>query len=375
MKDPRYHQLAKLLVHHSTRIQHGEKVLVEAFEIPEPFTCELIREISAVGGLPFVETKCNQVVRELHLNATEEQLNVQVQYESLRMKLMDAYIGIRGTSNISEMSDVPFVKSEMMQRLLWHPVHGEIRVPSTKWAVLRWPSGSMAQQAGMSTEAFEDFYFRVCTLDYSLMQRAVQSLVDMMESTDRVRIVGEGTDLSFSIQGMSAIPCCGQQNIPDGECYTAPIKESVEGTIRYNTPSLYMGKIYDGISFVFKEGKIVEATCTNNTEELNKVLDSDEGARYIGEFSLGFNPFIMKPMKDTLFDEKIAGSLHFTPGMAYAEADNGNRSQVHWDLVYIQRPEYGGGKVYFDDRLIRDDGLFVIPELNGLNPEAFQHVP
>ncbi|MHB1460134.1 MAG: aminopeptidase [Armatimonadota bacterium] len=374
MKDPRYHQLAKLLIHHSTRIQPGEKILVEAFEIPEEFTCELIRQITEAGGLPFVETKQNLVMRELQLGATEEQLEVQVQYESLRMNLMDAYIGIRGTSNISETSDVPFNKSELVQRLLWHPVHGNIRVPKTKWAVLRWPSSSMAQQASTSTEAFEDFYFRVCTLDYGLMQRAVQPLVELMQRTDRVRIVGPGTDLSFSIAGMSAIPCCGQQNIPDGECFTAPIKESVEGRLQYNTPSLYLGKQYDGISFEFQNGKIVNADCANIPEELNRVLDSDDGARYVGEFSLGFNPFIMKPMKDTLFDEKIAGSFHFTPGMAYAEADNGNRSQVHWDLVNIQRPEYGGGQIYFDDKLIRNDGLFMLPELNGLNPEAFQHI-
>ncbi len=374
MKDPRYHQLAKLLIHHSTRIQPGEKVLVEAFEIPEEFTCELIRQITEAGGLPFVETKQNLVMRELQLAASEEQLEVQVQYESLRMNLMDAYIGMRGTSNITENSDVPFNKSELVQRLLWHPVHGNIRVPKTKWAVLRWPSSSMAQQASMSTEAFEDFYFRVCTLDYSLMQRAVQPLVELMERTDRVRIVGPGTDLSFSIAGMSAIPCCGQQNIPDGECFTAPIKDSVEGRLQYNTPSLYLGKQYDGITFEFEKGKIVNAGCANIPEELNRVLDSDDGARYVGEFSLGFNPFIMKAMKDTLFDEKIAGSFHFTPGMAYAEADNGNRSQVHWDLVNIQRPEYGGGQIYFDDKLIRNDGLFMLPELNGLNPEAFQHI-
>lgn len=374
MKDARYHQLAKLLINHSTRIQPGEKVLIEAFEIPEEFTCELIQQVTEAGGLPFIETKQNLVMRELQLAASEEQLLIQVQYESLRMNLMDAYIGIRGTHNISETSDVPFVKSEMVQRLLWHPVHGDIRVPKTKWAVLRWPTSSMAQQAGMSTEAFEDFFFKVCTLDYSLMQRAVQPLVELMERTKQVRIVGPGTDLNFSIEGMSSISCCGQQNIPDGECFTAPIRESVEGTLLFNTPSLYLGKQYEGISLTFKNGKITDASCTNLSDELNRVLDSDDGARYIGEFALGFNPFIMKPMKDTLFDEKIAGSFHFTPGMAYAEADNGNRSQVHWDLVNIQRPEYGGGQVFFDDKLIRHDGLFVIPELNALNPEAFQHV-
>jgi aminopeptidase len=192
-----------------------------------------------------------------------------------------------------------------------------------------------------------------------------------MERTDRVKLVGPGTELEFSIKGIPAIKCAGNLNIPDGECYTAPVRDSVNGTISFNTPSVYQGFTYENIRFEFQNGKIVKATA-NDSGRLNAVLDTDEGARYIGEFSLGFNPYILKPMKDTLFDEKIAGSFHFTPGNAYKDADNGNRSAIHWDLVQIQRPDYGGGEIYFDGELIRKDGLFVVDDLKGLNPDALK---
>jgi aminopeptidase len=242
------------------------------------------------------------------------------------------------------------------------------RVNKTKWVVLRWPTPSMAQMAGMSTEAFEDFFFRVCTLNYSKMEGAMKPLAALMNDTDRVRIIGPGTDLNFSIRGIATVACSGQHNIPDGEVFTCPVRDSVQGHIQFNAPTIYQGTAFDSIKLGFKNGRITDAT-GNNTARINEILDTDEGARFIGEFALGFNPFILEPMRDILFDEKIAGSFHFTPGQAYENADNGNRSQVHWDLVCIQRPEYGGGEIYFDDKLIRKDGEFVLEELKGLNPE------
>lgn len=368
MRDPRWQQLAQVLVEHSTRVQPGDKVLIEATDVPEEFLCVLVEQVVQAGGVPLVETRSSRVLRTLQRHATAEQLQLLAEVEKFRMEKMQCYIGVRGTLNSAQMSDVPMEKVEMVQRLWWKPVHSEVRVPHTRWVVLRWPNDSMAQQANMSTEAFEDYYFRVCTIDYGRMEQAVQPLVELMSQTDRVRLVGPGTDLTFSIRGIPVVPCYGLRNIPDGECFTAPVRDSVEGVITFNVPSLYHGKTFENIRLVFRAGKIVEATC-NLTDELNAILDFDEGARYVGEFSLGFHPLILHPMRDTLFDEKIAGSLHFTPGNAYTTADNGNRSQIHWDLVLIQRPEYGGGEVYFDDRLIRRDGRFVVPELEGLNPE------
>ncbi|MCX7694455.1 MAG: aminopeptidase [Caloramator sp.] len=368
MVDPRITTLAHNLINYSCRLKEGEKVLIETIGLELPLVKELVKEAYKVGAIPFVTIKNKSVDRAILMGATEEQMKMMAKYEAARMSDMDAYIGIRSGDNSSELSDVPSERMDLYFKYFWSEVHGKIRVPKTKWVVLRYPSPSMAQLANTSTEAFEDFYFNVCNLDYSKMSKAMDALVDLMNRTDKVRIVGPQTDLTFSIKGIPAVKCDGKMNIPDGEIYTAPVKDSVNGYITYNTPAEYQGFTYENIRLEFKNGKIVKAIA-NDTERINKVFDTDEGARYVGEFAIGVNPYITKPMKDTLFDEKIAGSIHFTPGSSYDDAFNGNKSAIHWDLVYIQTPEYGGGEIYFDDVLIRKDGRFVIPELEGLNPE------
>lgn len=368
MVDPRITTLAHNLINYSCRLKEGEKVLIETIGLELPLVKELVKEAYKVGAIPFVTIKNKSVDRALLMGATEEQMQMMAKYEAARMSDMDAYIGIRSGDNSSELSDVPSERMDLYFKYFWKEVHGKIRVPKTKWVVLRYPSPSMAQLANTSTEAFEDFYFNVCNLDYSKMSKAMDPLVELMNKTDKVRIVGKGTDLSFSIKDIPAVKCDGKMNIPDGEVYTAPVKDSVNGYITYNTPAEYQGFTYENIRLEFKDGKIVNATA-NDTERINKVFDTDEGARYVGEFAIGVNPYIVKPMKDTLFDEKIVGSIHFTPGSSYDDAFNGNKSAIHWDLVYIQTPEYGGGEIYFDDVLIRKDGRFVLPELEGLNPE------
>jgi aminopeptidase len=364
MHDARLDRLAKLLVEYSTRLKRNENVLIEAFDVPDEMTIALVRAARKTGAIPFVQIHRARVSRELALDASERQLNLIARHELARMKEMDAYIAVRGSNNITELSDVPAEKMKLLARKM-RPVQDR-RVKKTKWVVLRWPTPSMAQLAGMSTEAFEDFYFDVCTLDYRKLQPGMAALKRLMEKTDRVEIKGSGTDLRFSIKGIPAVICGGDRNIPDGEVFSCPVKESVEGHVTFNAPSVYQGIGFDGIRLEFKNGKVVDAT-SNETKKLNKILDSDPGARYIGEFSLGFNPRILQPMRDILFDEKIAGSFHLTPGQAYEEADNGNRSQVHWDMVSIQRPEYGGGEIYFDGKLIRRDGEFLPKSLCSLN--------
>jgi Leucyl aminopeptidase (aminopeptidase T) len=368
MKDQRIIELAKNIVNYSCGIKKGEKVLIEAIGIDNTLVTELIKQTYLAGGIPFVTIKDKDIDRALYMNCSEEQMNMMAKYEAIRMKDMDAYIGIRGGNNMLALSDVPADKMTIYNKTIWQEVHGKIRVPDTKWVVLRYPTPSMAQAANSSTEAFEDFYFNVCNLDYSKMSKAMDSLVKLMNSTDKVHIKGEGTDLTFSIKGLPAIKCDGKLNIPDGEVYSAPVKDSVNGYITYNTPAVKDGFTFENIRLEFKDGKIVKATA-NDTARINSIFDTDEGARYVGEFAIGVNPYILTPMKDTLFDEKIAGSIHFTPGSSYDDCFNGNKSAVHWDLVYIQRPEYGGGEIYFDDVLIRKDGIFVIDELKELNPE------
>ena len=367
MPNPRIEDLANLLLDHSCQLQPGEKVLIEAFDLPDAsLVTALIEGATRRGCVPLVTWKSNVVLRALYRNATEESMQLAAKFESERMQHVDAYIGIRGAANSSQFVDVPSEKMQLQQKLWMHPVHLQIRVPQTKWVVLRYPTDSFAQAANMSTEAFEEFFFDVCTADYAAMRQAQQPLVDRMQTADRVRIVSPGTELEFSIKDIPVIPCYGDRNIPDGEVFTAPVRESINGVIRFNTQSRYQGTMFDNIEFEFKEGKIIRAEA-NDTERINEILDSDEGARYCGEWSLGTNNRVRHPMLDTLFDEKIGGSFHLTPGNAYDDADNGNRSCVHWDLVLIQRPDYGGGRIYFDGELLRDDGRFVPDDLQGLN--------
>ncbi|WP_166238168.1 aminopeptidase [Paenibacillus turpanensis] len=371
MRDPRISQLAKQLVHYSVGVKQGDNVLIEMIGGERELVKALIEEIYQAGGNPYVELQDRNIRRVIISSASKAHIEEWAAHDLERMNKMNGWIGIRASENASDLSGIPSDKMAQYEQLYTKPVHLERRVKHTNWVIARFPNDAMAQMAGMNTDAFEQFYFNVCNLDYAKMSKAMDPLSERMSRTDKVRIVGPGTDLSFSIKGIGNVKCDGKRNIPDGELYTAPVRDSVNGVITYNTPSVHLGVTYENICFRFENGKIVEATA-NDTERLNAVLDTDEGARYIGEFSLGFNPYILHPMKDTLFDEKIAGSLHFTPGQAYEEADNGNRSAVHWDLVLIQRPEYGGGEVWFDDELIRKDGLFVVPDLKGLNPDQLK---
>ena len=316
--DPRYHTLAKNLVSHSVNLQVGEKILIHAFDVPEEITLALIRATRERGAYPFVQIQNGRIDRECILGGAEEQFESSLNWELERMKTMDAYIALRGSSNVFESSDLPSTDIQRAMKIL-KPVL-DWRVNKTKWCVLRWPTPSMAQQAKMSTEKFEDFYFNACCMDYAKMQDAMGSLVKRMSEANRVRITGPETDLQFSIEGINAIGCSGTHNIPDGEVFSCPVKDSVEGYVSYNADTLYQGTSFSGIKLLFKEGKIVKATASSNENKLNEILDSDEGARYIGEFAIGFNPMIREPMLDILFDEKIAGSFHFTPGQAYEEA-------------------------------------------------------
>lgn len=368
MRDERIVKLANNLINYSCKLKKGEKILIEAVGIPYEMVVALINETYKAGGLPFVELYDNKVKRAILNGLTDELADKMREFDAKRMEQMDAYIGLRGGNNSMELSDVSDDKMKLYTSKYSYPVHHELRVNKTKWVVVRWPSEGMAQLAKTSTEAFEKFYFDVCNLDYSKMSKAMDSLKSLMKRTDKVRITAKDTDLSFSIKNIGAKKCSGEMNIPDGEVYSAPVKNSVNGYIKYNTPSIENGIEFNDVRLVFKNGKIVEAT-SNHTDACNKIFDTDEGSRYVGEFAIGVNPYITKPMGDILFDEKISGSIHFTPGCCYEDCDNGNQSAVHWDLVLIQTPEYGGGEIFFDDVLIRKDGRFVIDELLCLNPE------
>ena len=369
MKDVRIEKLASNLLNHSINLQKGEKILIEIIGMDSiPLGKELIKQAESKGAFPFFNIIDYEIMREMLINLTEEQIQVYAKHDLQRMKDMDAYIGIRASTNTAELNGISKEKMELYNKYYTLPVHFEERVKHTKWCILRYPNASMAQMSNMSTEEFTDFYFNVCTLDYDKMSKAMDSLVNLMNKTKNVHIIGEGTNLTFSIEGIPAQKYMGTFNIPDGEVATAPVKNSVNGYITYNTETRYNGVLFNNIRFEFKDGKIINAT-SNKTKELNEILNTDEGSRYIGEFALGLNPYIQKPIGDTLFDEKIKGSFHFTPGDSLEESNNGNHSSIHWDIVNIQTPEYGGGEIWFDDILVRKDGYFILKELKMLNPE------
>ncbi|MDB5351702.1 MAG: leucyl aminopeptidase [Planctomycetota bacterium] len=371
MPDPRWDALADILLNHSTRLASGETLLIECFDLEDDTLPRLlVRKASRKGAHALIETKNTRMIREQVRHATEPQMTLWGQTELTRMKGVQAYIALRGAKNISEMSDVPNEKMGLYNTHFLKPVHYEQRIKHTRWCVLRLPNASMAQQAGMSTEAFEDFYFDVCNLDYPRLAKALKPLVQRMEKASEVHITGPETDLRFSIAGIPVVSCAGEMNIPDGEVFTSPVRDSVNGRVKFNSPTIYQGSAFDGVRLVFENGRIIESDCDGgDKDKLRSIFDADEGARYVGEWSIGCNPRILHPMRDILFDEKIAGSFHLTPGSAYDEADNGNRSKIHWDLVQIQRTECGGGTISFDGLPIRVDGRFVPEDLQALDPE------
>ncbi len=371
--DPRVTRLAELLVHYSCGVKKGDKVLVEMIGFDAlDLTHEITRVATRGGAHVYTNIRHDRLTRRFLHDADVEQIKAQARYDLIRMKEMDCYIGIRCGSNTMELGDVPGGQMKLWMQHYSQPVHMKVRVPKTRWVVLRWPNESMAQNAKKPLHTFEDFYFQVCTLDYAKMSRAMDPLKALMESTDRVEVRAPGTDLTLSIKGLPAVKCDGKLNIPDGELFTAPVKTSINGTIRFNTATLFEGLVFDQIALTFKNGKAIQAEAGAQTDRLNAILDRDPGARYVGEFSLGFNPYVKEAMLDTLFDEKIAGSLHMALGNSYDECPNGNRSSIHWDLVHVQRPEFGGGEIRFDGKLIRRDGEFVPKALQGLNPDRLK---
>ena len=371
MKDPRTERLARLLVEHSCALGPGEKVVVEAIGAPVEPVVEIVRAAKARGASAIVWLKDDRIIREIAAGAEEADVRFMADTELHALRQAQAMISLRAVHNAHEYGDVP---KECFARVLEGyvgPVHLDYRNRHLRWIALRWPTAAQAQRAGMSTEAFEDFFFDVCLVDYGRMEREMDPLLRLLRETDRVRVKGPGeTDLRFSIKGIGARASAGRHNLPDGEVFTAPVRDSVEGRIAFNVRSTFYGTTFPEVRLAFRGGRIVEAQAGRETARLEAILDQDEGGRFLGEFALGVNPAIRRPIDDLLFDEKMTGSLHVAAGNAYDVCDNGNRSAIHWDLVLMQTPEMGGGDLFFDDRLVRKDGRFVLPGLEGLNPEA-----
>ena len=369
--DSRVDQLARLLVRHSCQLRPGEKVLIEAIDAPEEVVSSLLRAAKEAGATPLLSLKQHSLMRELCELYSAHDIQFFAACELELFKRVDAFISIRAAHHQNELRNVPPEKLANMLRHYIKPVHYDYRNEHLRWVALRWPTAAMAESAGMSVSDFEDFFFQVCNFDYARLDAAMTPLSELMARTDSVRITGAGTDLYFSIAGMANHKSVGRNNIPDGELFTAPLKNSVQGRIRFNVPSNYYGFRYEDVSLEFRDGHVVSGSC-NDSDRLNQLLDQDEGARYVGEFAFGLHPHVERPIGDLLFDEKIGGSIHLALGNAYPNCDNGNKSAIHWDLILNQHKDLGGGEIYFDGRLVSKNGLFVVPELAALNPELSQ---
>ncbi len=373
-KDERIARLAENLIKNSVKLKKGEQIYIEAIGLSTMLLVqELVKAATKAGGVPFYYFNEQALQKEFIENASVPQMKAQAEIHKQLMANSQAYIGVRGNDDLFKMSAVDPEKMNNYQKYYWNPVHSEIRVPQTKWCVLRYPNAAFAAMSKMALEEFEDFYFDACLVDYVKMGQAMKPLKKLMDKTKKVRIVAPGTEVEFSIAGLKSIICDGKMNIPDGEVYTAPVKDSINGVIQFNTDTTYLGTVFSNIRLEFKDGKIVEGHSMINDDKFQKILNIDEGSRYMGEFALGVNPYVTQPMLDILFDEKISGSFHMAIGNSYEdETNNGNKSAIHWDLVQMQDAEHGGGEIFFDDVLVRKNGRFVLPDLIGLNPEKLK---
>lgn len=372
--DERITRLAESVLKNSLELKKGEKIYIEAFsESTKDLFNEFIRIAAKMGATPFYFYNDNSFVKNLVENSTPNQIEQYAKWHAGLMDEMDCYVAVRGYDDLFALSDVSPAKMKVYNEIYYNMVHFDRRIAKTRWCVMRYPNDTMAAVSKMSRKALEDFFFEACLVDYKKMGKAMKPLKELMDKTDKVRLKGPNTDLEFSIKGLKAVVCDGNMNIPDGEVYTAPLKNSINGHIQFNTDTVYGGTFYSNVYLEFKDGKIIKVESRANNDKLQKQISVDEGARYMGEFAIGVNPYIRKEMLDILFDEKIACSLHMAIGNSYNdETFNGNRSSVHWDLVLIQDKAHGGGEIWFDDKLVRKDGLFVLPELKKLNPDSLK---
>jgi len=365
MTDPRVSELARIIINYSTRVRKGDIVVINASGTEAVPLLKELHKLSLQKGARYVEYSISvpDISRDFYNLATKEQVSYFPQHELDLMKKATVYIGIAAADNSMVLANAK-QETMVLYTKTMKPISDE-RVKHTRWLVTRFPTHSAAQDAKMSLEEFETFLFSACNINWQREAKKQEELKRLMERTNEVKLIASDTSLTFSIKGMPAIKCCGMRNLPDGEVFTAPIKDSIDGHITFNCPTIYQGKEYNFIRLRFKKGKVIKATSPGKDRELNKVLDTDDGSRYVGEFSLGFNPAIRFPMRNILFDEKIFGSIHLAMGNCYDECNNGNNSAIHWDMVKLLQ---GDGKIFFDGKLIQKDGRFVHPKLISLNP-------
>lgn len=353
MKDQRLAKFADVLLEHSLNIKEGENVVIRAGYLAKPLIDEFYRKTVDKGANTFVHILSDPQRKYFMENATPKQLeNANALYEGIYEKA-DAVLVIEAPENTKHLSNVSPRKNMEYNKAI-SPVLKTIM--NKRWVLTNYPVEAFAQDADMSLEEYEDFLFDAVLVDYEKMDRDMNKILDIFDTADTVRLVGKDTDLTFSIKGRKGTKCSGQNNVPDGEVYYSPVTNSANGHIYYEFPAIRYGNQVDGVRLEFKDGKIINARSASNEQFLNQMLDTDAGARYLGEFGIGLNYGIKKFIKNILFDEKIGGTIHLAAGNAYEGSGGDNISVLHWDMIKELRTN---GEIYADGKLVQKNGIYL----------------
>ncbi len=358
MSDKRWDQLASILVNYSTRTCKGEKVLITMMEEDTfPLTRAVYAEVVKAGALPQVEFQSVLLERELMLKGSHEQLDWVPELNAYGMEWADVYIGLRGARNPFEFSGIGADRLGAHKKAM-----GKIsamRNELTRWVLVRVPNESFAQQAEMSHDEMMSFFFGATLKDWEKEAEWYRAVQKPFQEARKVRILGKGTDLTFSTEGRTYEVADGHLNMPDGEVFTAPVDDSAEGVISFEFPGVYFGARVPGIRLEFAHGQVTNATADANQELLDQLIGMDAGANRIGEFGIGVNSGIDRFCYDILYDEKIGGTIHIALGRAYAECGGVNQSALHWDIIKDLRQE---GEIHLDGRKIFEKGRFLFAD-------------
>lgn len=355
--DKRWKELAGILVNYSVGVKKGERLLITMMEPEtEPLARACYEEAIKAGALPFVEYQSAYLEKALMLYGDERQTSWINEMSLQGMEWADCYIGLRGARNPHEFAEVSGKNLAVHKKAM-----GKISAArnSTRWVLTRVPNESFAQQARMPLEDMMDFYFESTLRDWEKERIYLEKIEKLMSSGVHVRVTGKETDITFTTEGRYYVSADGHINMPDGEVYTCPVEESVNGKIYFEFPGVYAGQYIEGIHLEFKDGKLIHYSARTNEELLKDILTIDEGASVLGEFGIGLNYGIQRYCGDILYDEKIGGTVHFAMGRGYPECLGNDGSALHWDLIKDTNCE---GAVYLDGKKVMENGRWAVDE-------------
>jgi aminopeptidase len=356
MMDRRWKELARVLVDYSTGVQPGERVMIAMVELAaHPLTQAVYEAVIQAGALPQVQFLSETLRHAVMRYGSPEQVSWVPEIEAYGMAWADVYFGLRGAHDPYQHADIPADALATSQRAM-----GQIsakRWEETRWCLVRVPSVSFAQQAETDLETVTDMFFEACLFDWEAEAEPWHRAARTLEGGSQVRVVGRDTDLSFSVEGRRWVVGDGRINMPDGELYTAPVNDTLNGYISFEFPGVLSGRLIHDIRLAWEDGALIEASASTNQDYLHRIIETDEGASRLGEFGIGLNPRITRFCKDILMDEKIGGTVHIALGRAYPDCGGVNNSAIHWDIVKDLRHE---GTVTLDGRAVLEGGKLLV---------------